>query len=281
MVLALTCCLMWFALRQHEPSYQGRSLTAWLADVRFAGTPGANLVAEDAIKAMGTNAIPFLMEMFRAEDTRPTFFAKVRAFVERHTGLTFGIVSAEEKHTRAAFGLHALGEAAQSAVAEISVGLTNHDYQKLSSLISDLRTVGTEALPFLLARIETAEQGEGMRLSTAIMAIVEVSPTSALSKLIRSLGSQDPSVRSSAMYFLERWNESEKMDEMALEPVIPLIVAGLQDKDLEIRRQFLLYVYRLGSSARKLTPSVEALLLDDYEPLRNLATNTLPVLQPK
>lgn len=278
MAFALICSLVLLALMRREPRHQGRSLTAWLGDVRFAGTPGANLVAAEAIKAMGTNAIPFLMEMFRAEDTRPTLFAKLRIFVERHTGFTFGIVSAEEKRVRAAFGLRALGEAAQSAVAEISVGLTNSDFPKLSTVIQDFSLIGAEALPFFLARIKIAPQ-DGDVLSQGIDTIITLDPASTLPKLMKLMGSEHGEVRRVAKdYLRQKW---ENIDATTLEPVLPLLVDGLRDKDLEIRGHFLLYVNELGRSAKALAPSVKALLLDEHEPLRRLATNTLLVILPE
>ena len=284
MAIALICSVVLFALMQREPRYQGRTLTAWLADVRFAGTPGASLVAEEAIKAMGTNAIPFLMEMFRTEDTRPTLFAKLRVFVERHTGFTFGIVSADEKRVRAVFGLRALGEAAQSAVAKLSMCLTNSldgthsDFPKWSTVMVDFSLIGAEALPFLLARCKIAPQ-DGAVLSQGIRTIISLDAVSALPKLMKLMSSEDGQIRRWAKDLLcQEW---ENMDAKTLEPVLPLLVDGLRDEDLEIRGHFLLYVNELGPSAKALAPSVKALLLDEREQLRRLATNTLVVIQPE
>jgi len=50
-----------FALRPREPVYQGKRLSEWLADFNRAGRGQVNQEAENAIRQIGTNALPFLV----------------------------------------------------------------------------------------------------------------------------------------------------------------------------------------------------------------------------
>ncbi|MBI3850319.1 MAG: hypothetical protein HY298_08530 [Verrucomicrobia bacterium] len=56
-------------LRQREPKYQGKTLTAWLK-VGGHGEGLEDKPAIEAVRKMGTNAIPFLLDMVRAKDSR-------------------------------------------------------------------------------------------------------------------------------------------------------------------------------------------------------------------
>src|SRR5271165_4964166 len=65
LAIALLCGLMRF-LQSREPSYQGQSLRYWLEqyEYRFGQNPAdpARREAEDAIRHIGTNALPYLLK---------------------------------------------------------------------------------------------------------------------------------------------------------------------------------------------------------------------------
>ena len=68
--------ISWLTLRTREPVYQGKSLTAWLEQVREPGyqtqpTKGDQAIteAETAITQIGTNALPYLMKMAAVKDS--------------------------------------------------------------------------------------------------------------------------------------------------------------------------------------------------------------------
>src|ERR1700722_4378595 len=57
----------WWLLLPSEPSYQGKPLSAWLQEYRVdrMGSPDA----DEAVRHIGTNAIPALLQMLRASDS--------------------------------------------------------------------------------------------------------------------------------------------------------------------------------------------------------------------
>src|SRR6266487_869416 len=80
--------LIWGPSRPREPVFEGRSLTSWL-DHHVAssaasppyGSPGWTK-ADEAIRHIGTNAIPTLLGMIRAKD-RPRFVLRLMETARR------------------------------------------------------------------------------------------------------------------------------------------------------------------------------------------------------
>src|SRR5262245_21189458 len=58
-LILIALALLLISRRTSEPIYNGRSLSDWLA--RYGAGPDSD-EAEDAIRAIGTNALPFLIE---------------------------------------------------------------------------------------------------------------------------------------------------------------------------------------------------------------------------
>ena len=110
-----------------EPSYQGRTLSRWLQDYDDASTPGTTAIlngyevskaSEAAVVAIGTNAIPTLLEWLKAED-RP-----VRVLVGSLL-LPRSYRDAHDKHCMARWSFNFLGDRARSAAPALAE-LTKH-----------------------------------------------------------------------------------------------------------------------------------------------------------
>src|SRR5690348_12848077 len=81
-VLGLLCCVaivgvvsaMWWLSRSREPVYQGKPLSVWLQNYGpnqgLATDQTAAKESDDAIRHMGTNAIPFLLAMLDETDPK-------------------------------------------------------------------------------------------------------------------------------------------------------------------------------------------------------------------
>src|SRR5690242_12224993 len=68
--------LFWAVLPPTEPSYDGKTLSYWLAQYEGIGSAGADtkepkaIESREAIRHIGTNALPTLLRMLRAKDSR-------------------------------------------------------------------------------------------------------------------------------------------------------------------------------------------------------------------
>lgn len=112
-----------YATRTSEPSFQGRALSRWLSDIENAHEDREAEPAMNAVRQIGTNAIPYLLGMMRVEDSKLketfiTLFARAHIFRIR-------IPDASRKHLRAMFGFEALGAQASSAVPELKELVNN------------------------------------------------------------------------------------------------------------------------------------------------------------
>src|SRR5882724_1788868 len=124
LLVAVVGSLLWRASGPREPVFEGRALTSWL-DHHVAssaasppyGSPGWKK-ADEAIRRIGTNAIPTLLEMIRVKD-RPLFALKLMDTARR-----FGLPGmkyryAMVRHAEAQYGFEMLGTNAVSAVPEL------------------------------------------------------------------------------------------------------------------------------------------------------------------
>ena len=59
--LVIIGLVSWETLRPHEPEYKGKRLSAWLEEYNTAGSMDKTKPASAAIRAMGTNCLPFLL----------------------------------------------------------------------------------------------------------------------------------------------------------------------------------------------------------------------------
>ena len=66
LLLAAIFGILAWGRRQPEPTYQGKSLTAWLKCLQ---SDGSSKEANAALLSISTNAFPILLRMLRAHDT--------------------------------------------------------------------------------------------------------------------------------------------------------------------------------------------------------------------
>ena len=96
-------------LPDSQPSYQGRTLTAWVEEMckNPPGTPPW-LTASNAIHSIGTNAVPTVLrwETYKESKTRESFISKWNA----HAYYEWRIRTQEERKTMVWFAFGALGE---------------------------------------------------------------------------------------------------------------------------------------------------------------------------
>src|SRR6266481_3924065 len=111
MILGLAVVYLPFS----QPSHNGRPLESWVADFRLMGGP-RDEQAKEAVRRMGTNAIPKLIEMLRAED--PDWKLKLQDWTETWP-LKYRFQPASVKHWRAMVAFEALGPEAVPVLLQL------------------------------------------------------------------------------------------------------------------------------------------------------------------
>jgi HEAT repeat protein len=153
----------WWLLRPSEPSYQGKSLSAWLEDynqrLNYMERPAVDEAVSQirtAVSHIGTNAILTLLKMLRAHDS--PLKKKFIGFFGRQHFVRINFTTDEEKNVQAAFAFAALGPEASNAVPEL-IGIYDESISPQSqwctvASIGGIGPAAKSAIPTLLRALK-------------------------------------------------------------------------------------------------------------------------------
>ncbi len=147
----------WLLTRAREPEYKGRSLSAWLEEynrVALWDNNWDNMPPTAAIRAMGTNCLPFLLSRIKHKPSRLT--AKVVELVSKQQLLKLPFYGMGRYRFASMAGLNALGPQAAPLCPEL-LALTKDPSASWYATMS-LLAIGTSAIPFLEAACENTNQ---------------------------------------------------------------------------------------------------------------------------
>jgi hypothetical protein len=121
---------VFIGLSPKEPIYEGRRLSEWIDDyfIDHRRIPGGDEKSEraiQAVRAIGSNGIPILIEWAQAKDL--PLKTKVVSFLNRHSLTNFHSTTAEEWQERAFKGFWILETNGVSAVPVLSRWLESSD----------------------------------------------------------------------------------------------------------------------------------------------------------
>jgi hypothetical protein len=226
----LVVSLLWRASGPSEPVFEGRPLTSWL-DHHIAssaasppyGSPGWKK-ADEAIRHIGTNAIPKLLEMIRAKD-RPPLVLKLMDSVRRFGFPVMNYRYAMVRHEEAEHAFEMLGTNAVSAVPElIRIYQQNISASSQRCAALALGHIGRGAQPALPALIQRFTHTNSDTRFYAISAVM-------------SIGGE-PAV------------------------VVPALTSALKDPNVHVRWNALSGLIRFGGRARPAIPEILKMLDD-------------------
>jgi HEAT repeat protein len=253
----------------NEPSYHGKSLSKWLDDLRI-GPPGQTNLAFEAIRAIGTNALPYLNKMMslKRSPQRVAFYETINDVVRnrlrwRKDYIVDPIYPCLE---RAMIGYMVLGASASNAVPSLIRLLNEPEVGQIASYA--LTGIGAPAAPALAevltngtrkVRIQIA--GHVYRLGTNADLIVPA--------LLVSMEDEEFEVRDGAAAAL-----------LQLEPsiAVPALTEALNNSNHSVRFRAVQGLGKLGSFATDSAPAVARLLTDPNPIVRTEASNTLRIL---
>jgi len=115
--VAVLVALLW-PRGPKEPVYEGKGLGYWLRDALLHGGDKTHGQAEKAVKSIGTNALPYLLQQFSHSEPRLNKFLNQCAAALRLRRFAF---QTDEVRAKAAFfGLYFLGADAAPAVPTLA-----------------------------------------------------------------------------------------------------------------------------------------------------------------
>jgi hypothetical protein len=244
LALVLCSCAA-FPTHSADPTYDGKTLTEWLLMDRLDQPPGVS--ADEALRLMGTNAIPLLLDLVGT-----TAWNKGRVATKFDNAVAklrlppLHGMKAEDFRSMGKYGLGVLGTNAEPAVPRLTKLLRNEEtcmaaaavlagvgpkgFAVLTNAFSDRNLVG--AVILALGSYGGADQKAATRL------------------LITALKDPNPFIRGNAADFLGR-------KDVAL--AVPALIPVLDDTEYYPKARAALALGDFGPSARSAAPRLLAL----------------------
>jgi hypothetical protein len=250
--------------RVGEPSYGGRSLGSWLRMLHNPkATPAQQQLAQDAIRAMGTNVIPSVL---MAMDASGSGFLVPFVGLGQRLGLRYklpmhlawseaGLLQLSIAYLDEPTRREAVRVLFQSYVEERLHGNAN-DQSRQQNLANSLFSCGDCFLEFLAGALTNAQPDT--RIQAASLVGFRNTPTNFIGVLAERLSDPIPGVRWQAVTSLARFRKQQTM-------VVPLLSQGLEDGDADVRRVAVQCLQRFGHQAGAALPQLTALAERDRE----------------
>lgn len=279
-----------------EPSYQGKSLSDWLGDVGRG--PGKTAEAEQAIRAIGSRALPRLLKMIKSKDSaakrRALDLAAKQGLVDVHSKgwvhagqgrvlpqspplLAVELMSAEERRDKAAFAMTVLGRTAASAIPELTKLLS--DPEILPQAVKALSGVGPEAIP-VLAPLATNSDAEIRVLVNKAFCFkfargpeAKAHAAQVVPILMRNLRDEDYMIRADAA------GGFDEVGDPAV--VIPVLMPNLRDTNALVRAMTVQALGSFGSQSKATVPALVELTRDPDAFVRERAIWAVRQIEPK
>ncbi|MEY4388153.1 MAG: hypothetical protein RLY20_3436 [Verrucomicrobiota bacterium] len=209
-LLAVSCLTLQSCSTGGEPSYRGKKLSQWLLNSADAGE------AEIAVRAMGTNAIPYLLRWLADTDSNHNLHAPNGFAILGETAAP-AIPQLEQlllgtNELAATLAASALGRIGRPAAPVLIGALTNANYRISTDAALRLQDLGTNALPaipILLKQLESPRAKIRAR-ATDTLGSMELEPATVVPALTRRLYDSSDPVRHLAVSALAEFGPAAK-----------------------------------------------------------------------
>ncbi len=185
----VTAFLAYRAFHPEEPSWHGKGLSQWLAEL----DRDHDAEAVEAIQRIGTNSLPVLLEMLQAKDS--LFATKLMELNSKQSIVRFPVKRAYDRRTLAAAGLAILGPAAKPAVPALSQALNGKE--PFLPAAYALAHIGPAAIG-PLAEALTNRDSRVRQFTTSSLGWAGASNQAAISLLVATLKATDANTRAVA-----------------------------------------------------------------------------------
>lgn len=217
----LAAIVMAFAADAQEPEFHGRTLSSWANDLDYSylSNPDSDKKVEpkqekaiEAVRHIGTNAIPFALEFLKTRAPVQTNAPKLELLdppgIEADNARERHRQFAGEKWDKGRCIFHALGPIAKPAIPALIEGIhqSNLDSTRFSELyMAPLAAIGHDAVPALIELLETGNSIDRACVTSALGSDSFRSQTSIIIPVLQKLlNDRDPIVRVRAKFSLYR-----------------------------------------------------------------------------
>jgi HEAT repeat protein len=253
------------------PRYKGRSLEGWLVVYGRAEDDEVRMAqAADAIRQIGTNAIPYLLANIRYDT--PAWKARVGAVIAQLPGPLYGwwedIVDRQDRSRQAYDGFVILGPQAAPAIPAL-VAMADNRYIS-DAPTSALEHIGKPALPYLVEALANRNNAAEMRGAAAdALGRMGTNATAATDVLVSCLG--DPGVEANVAYALPEVADPKT--------ALQALTNALVSSSSRLRSCAAGSIANIGKESRAAIPALTICLDDEDEDVRRCASDTLSVIK--
>jgi len=204
LLIAVLGGVSWLLLRPDpEPIYQGKPLSYWLRGFDSGSTPSAQGKADEAMRQIGTNAIPTLLRMLKPTDSQ--FKLNLIQFAKKQNLINIKWRTAWTLHREALFGFRCLGPQGKTAVPALleiyNERRSGQYYRDCVFFAQTFATMGPDAsnaVPQLVQ--DTTDTKIYTRLyAVGALAGIHARPDLALPALVKSLSDPIDTIRAEAI----------------------------------------------------------------------------------
>lgn len=271
--------------RNHEPTYQGRTLTQWYrtwsrAEGGFPEKRYSKADATNAIIKIGTNAFPLLLNHIRRD---PNFRAStaqrlIYALRLTHTPVAewFGL-STEPLNPRVIFKM--LGPEARPAIPELThLLLTSTNIDSIDVAVTCLASIGEEGFQPLVAALADPRRPCCGQVAYRLGAYYQWYSGTNLALAVPALA-----ILATNTDLLLAYRSAEALGVIRLKPeiTIPSLTCALRHPAFPVRHAAICALMRFGDKARPAIPSLTEALRDPNPDVRTVANNLLLQIAPE
>jgi HEAT repeat protein len=142
-----------FITRPREPTHDGKPLSEWLRVLEKERSKEERTRAEEAVRAIGSKAIPALLRLIKAKDSY--LKQRVAIAMRKQEMLDFEILDEQGSQGRAYCGFRALGSNAISAAPALARLLSDKDARY--AVAPSLAVIGAEGMNHLAKALTDAD----------------------------------------------------------------------------------------------------------------------------
>jgi HEAT repeat protein len=241
--------------------------------------------AADAVRQIGTNALPWLLTWTRAGYA--PWEVKVRSIAHKLPSTVQDIPVVRralfekdvEIGARGYAGFKILGGEARPAIPQLVSRMTDTNKQMRQTAMLSLRCIGREGIPSLVEALANTNQPGRADVAFYIGWVDWITDTGtnlglAVPALIQSLKDKDAEVAEQAAMALGRLGLDADL-------VIPKLAEGLQDERPLIRETAAMALREYKDRGRSAVPALIIALADSHSDVREAVTNALRNIAPE
>ena len=254
-----------------EPAYESKTVRDWLKILSASRTAEQTDAAENALRHIGTNALPWVTSDLRAHDI--PWKRQAIAFSVEHGLLGLDqFPPASARHFRGIRACLALGALAQGAVPALSSLLS--DTTCSGEAASALAAIRSDKPVTVLVR-DLTDTNAQLRGEAAIrLGTLHDDAVSAVPALVARLQDNQPLVRAFAAYSLGRIHKRPAL-------VLPALIEAAADTNALVRRFAVTAIGRFRSQAQNADRVLMQSLRDPDESVRDAAREALKKIDPE